>query len=178
MSLRDDRNGRGSLDLRRELSELRAERDRLRAENARLSRLLELRGEDTTPAAEQLAAPVGPGGLVSMAGSTPKQKLALYLDLFRARTDTYARRWEDPRTGKNGWMPVVAGGWRKGITRATARLLPLTPDVVAAHLGARSRQDLFIGLYPMLPDNTCWWLAADFDGKTAMLDALAYVKAA
>ncbi|MDX3004074.1 DEAD/DEAH box helicase family protein [Kribbella solani] len=64
------------------------------------------------------------------------------------------------------------------MTRATARLLPLTPDVVAEHLAARSRQDLFIGLYPMLPNNTCWWLAADFDGKTAMLDALAYVKAA
>ena len=64
------------------------------------------------------------------------------------------------------------------MTRATARLLPLTPDVVAEHLGARSRHDLFIGVYPMLPDNTCWWLAADFDGKTAMLDALAYVKAA
>ncbi|TDC35879.1 DEAD/DEAH box helicase [Kribbella albertanoniae] len=177
VSLGEDRDGAG-LDLRRELSELRSERDRLRVENVRLSRLLELRGQDTTPADEQLAAPIGPGGLVSMAGSTPQQKLALYLDLFRARNDTYAKRWEDPRTGKKGWMPVAAGGWRKGMTRATARLLPLTPDVVAEHLGARARQDLFIGLYPMLPDNTCWWLAADFDGKSAMLDALAYVKAA
>ncbi|WP_405062609.1 DEAD/DEAH box helicase [Kribbella sp. NBC_01505] len=177
MSLGEDRDSAG-VDLRRELSELRAERDRLRVENLRLSRLLELRGQDTTPAAEQLAAPVWPGGLVSMAGSTPQQKLALYLDLFRARSDTYAKRWEDPRTGKKGWMPVAAGGWRRGMTRATARLLPLTPDVVAEHLAAQSRQDLFIGLYPMLPNNTCWWLAADFDGKTAMLDALAYVKAA
>ncbi|MFC9693915.1 DEAD/DEAH box helicase family protein [Kribbella sp. NPDC056951] len=175
MSLGDDDGG---VALRRELSELRAERDRLRVENVRLSRLLELRGQDTTPVVEQLAAPIGPGGLVSMAGSTPQQKLALYLDLFRARNDTYAKRWEDPRTGKKGWMPVAAGGWRRGMTRATARLLPLTPDVVAEHLAARSRQDLFIGLYPILPDNTCWWLAADFDGKTAMLDALAYVKAA
>ncbi|WP_020385531.1 hypothetical protein [Kribbella catacumbae] len=65
MSLVDD----GGPDLRRELSELRAERDRLRVENVRLSRLLELRGEDTTPVAEQLAAPIGPGGLVSMAGT-------------------------------------------------------------------------------------------------------------
>ena len=88
MSLRDDRDGGGSPDLRRELSGLRAERDRLRAENTRLSRLLELRGQDTAPAAEQLAAPVRSGGLVSMAGSMPQQKLALYLDLFRARTDT------------------------------------------------------------------------------------------
>ena len=169
-------HGGAGLDLRRELSELRAERDRLRTENTRLARLLELGGQDTSPAAEQLAAPVR-HGLVSMASPT-QRKLALYLDLFRARTDTYARRWENPRTGASGWTPAVAGGWRKGMTRSTARLLPLTPDVVAEHLAARSRQDLFIGLYPMLPDNTCWWVAADFDGKAAMLDALAYVKAA
>jgi len=38
--------------------------------------------------------------------------------------------------------------------------------------------DVHIGLYPMLPgDQTCW-LAADFDGAAAMLDALAYLKAA
>ncbi len=35
-----------------------------------------------------------------------------------------------------------------------------------------------IGLYPMLDDDRCHWLAADFDGPSAMLDALAYVKAA
>ena len=57
---------RASADLHRELAELRTERDRLRAENARLSRLLELRGQDTTPAAEQPAAPVRPAGLVTM----------------------------------------------------------------------------------------------------------------
>jgi hypothetical protein len=30
----------------------------------------------------------------------------------------------------------------------------------------------------MLRDDTCHWLAADFDGPTAMLDALSYLKAA
>lgn len=35
-----------------------------------------------------------------------------------------------------------------------------------------------IGLYPMLDGDRCHWLAADFDGPSAMLDALAYVKAA
>jgi superfamily II DNA or RNA helicase len=54
------------------------------------------------------------------------------------------------------------------------RLLPLTPQVVARHLTG----DIFIGLFPMLPDGTCWWLACDFDGRDAMLDAHAYVKAA
>jgi hypothetical protein len=43
-----------------EYAQLRRELDRLRAENARLSRLLNLRGQDTTPASEQLAAPTPP----------------------------------------------------------------------------------------------------------------------
>jgi len=58
--------------------------------------------------------------------------------------------------------------------RRSVRHLPLTPDVVAAHLAG----EVFIGFYPLLSGNQCHWLAADFDGLTAMLDALAYVKAA
>ena len=150
---------------------LRREVERLRAENARLSRLLELRGQDTAPAPEQLSAPVAAPGLVTMA-SPVADKLALFADRFRARTDVYAVRWENARTGAAGWMPAVAGGWRKGMDRRGAAYLPRTPEVVAAHLVG----DVFMGLYPLLPGNTCHFLVADFDGPTAMLDALAYVQ--
>jgi hypothetical protein len=44
-----------------EQAQLRSELDRLRTENARLARLLELRGQDTSPAAEQMALPTAPG---------------------------------------------------------------------------------------------------------------------
>ena len=152
---------------------LRRELDRLRAENARLSRLLELRGQDTAPGPEQLAAAVAPPGLVTMA-SPVGHKLALYADRFRARPDVYAVRWENARTGAKGWMPAVAGGWRKGMDRGRAAYLPLTAEIVAAHLVG----DVFIGLYPLLTDNSCCFLVADFDGPAAMLDALAYGKAA
>lgn len=157
----------------RELVELRREADRLRSENARLSRLLELRGQDTTPAPEQLAA-ASPLGPVSMA-SPSAAKVALFMDVFQARTDTYAIRWENPRLGSKGWVPAVAGGWRKGMRWSQARRLELTPAVVAEHL---TDSQLFIGLYPMTSANTCRFVAVDFDGPTAMLDALAYVKAA
>lgn len=71
-------------------------------------------------------------------------------------------------------MPAVQGGWRKGSKSSDHRYLPLTREVLAAHLTG----DIHIGLYPMLPgDQTCW-VAADFDGPAAMLDALAYLKAA
>ncbi len=71
-------------------------------------------------------------------------------------------------------MPAVAGGWRKGMDRRGAVHLPRTPEVIAAHLVG----DVFMGLYPLLPGNTCQFVVADFDGATAMLDALAYLKAA
>jgi superfamily II DNA or RNA helicase len=135
--------------------------------------LLNPRGQDTTPASEQLAAPTPPA-MVTMASSV-EDKLALYADLFRARTDVYALYWENLRAGTNGWMPAVAGRWRKGMDRRSVRYLPLTRAVIAAHL---AEKDVFIGLYPLTKDNSCRFLVADFDGPTAMIDALAYVKAA
>jgi hypothetical protein len=54
----------------------------------------------------------------------------------------------------------------EGMNRAEALYLPWTPDVIAQHL----RGDIHIGLYP-LDDDTCWWVAADFDKEAAMLDA-------
>ncbi len=156
-----------------ELDRLRRELDRLRAENVRLSRLLDLQGQDTAPAPEQLSAAVSPPGTVVMS-SPVAQKLALYTDRFRARTDVYAVRWDNARTGASGWMPAVTGGWRKGTDRKAASYLRLTAEVVSAHLVG----DVFIGLYPLLTDNSCHFLVADFDGPTAMLDALAYTKAA
>ncbi|MFF5233867.1 DEAD/DEAH box helicase family protein [Dactylosporangium sp. NPDC000521] len=156
-----------------ELARLRRELERLRAENVRLSRLLDLQGQDTAPPPEQLSAAVAPPGLVQMA-SPVADKLALYVDRFRARADVYAVRWENNRTGTSGWLPAVAGGWRKGADRRAATYLPPTADVLSAHLVG----DLFIGLYPLLGDNSCHFVVADFDGPAAMLDALAYTKRA
>lgn len=116
--------------------------------------------------------PIAPG-MVTM-GSPVSDKLALYGSRFRSRPDVYAVHWQNGRTGASGWMPAVAGRWRKGMDRRSARYLPLTSEVIAAHLAG----EIFIGLYPLLTDNSCWFLAADFDGGAAMLDALAYAKAA
>jgi hypothetical protein len=60
------------------------------------------------------------------------------------------------------------------MNRADAPYLPLSPDVIAQH----SRGEVHIGLYPLGDDDTCWWVAADFDKEAAMLDALAFMKAA
>jgi hypothetical protein len=147
---------------------------RLRAENARLLRLLKLtRPQAAPPGPAQAGFFEAPPGPVH-AGSPPGVKMALFGALFAARTDLHAVRWANTRTGKAGWLPAVSGGWRKGIPHAERQYLPLTPEVLAAHLSGHAH----VGLYPLLDGDRCWWLAADFDGPAAMLDALAYLKAA
>ncbi len=157
-----------------ELAAVRKQVTHLRAENARLLQLLKL-----TPQEAGLPDPVQSGifdaapGSVH-AGSSPAMKVAFFRALFAARTDIYAQRWENVRSGKSGWMPAVRGRWQKGVPTSAREYLPLTDDVVAAHLSG----ELDLGLYPMLDGDRCVWLAADFDGSAAMLDALSYLKAA
>jgi hypothetical protein len=100
-------------------------------------------------------------------------KVAFFGALFAARTDVYATRFDNQRTGKSGWIPAVRGGWQKGTRHEDRNYLPLTPQVLAAHL----KGEAHIGLYPLLDGDRCWWLAADFDGPEAIFDALMYVKA-
>jgi superfamily II DNA or RNA helicase len=150
-----------------------AELARLRAENARLLRLLRLTPQQAaTPGPAQAAYFEAPPGLVDDR-SPPEAKVAFFAALFAARSDVYATRFDNPRTGKGGWVPAVRGGWRKGIRHEDRDYLPLTPAVLAAHL----KGEVHIGLYPLLDGDKCWWLAADFDGPEAMFDALMYVKA-
>lgn len=152
-------------DLERRLAELRVENQRLRS-------LLRITNGVEPPPEQPTLATADPG-LVTNA-SPPEAKLALYVRLFAARRDVYASYWENPRKRTKGWSPVTRDRFGKGSLWGR-RPLPLTSEVIAHHL---SDTDLFIGLYPLLPDATCWWLAADFDGPQAMLDAHAYVKAA
>ncbi len=150
-----------------------AELARLRAENARLLRLLKLTPQQAAPPGAAPAAYFeAPPGLVDD-GSAPQDKVRFYAALFAARTDVYATRFDNPSTGKHGWVPAVRGGWRKGLRHEDRDYLPLTPAVLAAHL----KGEVHIGLYPLLNGDKCWWLAADFDGQEAVFDALMYVKA-
>ena len=150
------------------------ELETLRADNVRLRRLLELSEEQARAADPDQAALMGaPTAPVDMR-SVPEDKIRFYANLFRCRTDVYAIRWENRRDGRSGWMPAIKGQWRKGMSRSEAPYLALTAEVIAEHL----RGDRHIGLYALGDDDTCWWVAADFDKDSAMLDALAYLKGA
>jgi len=159
--------------LDRELSELRDQVARLGSENARLLRLLELSPvQARPPGPTQTGIFDGPPGMVD-ATSSPEMKIAFFASMFAARTDVHAVRWQNVRTGRSGWMPAVRGGWRKGVASGSREYLPLTADILGSHLTG----DIDVGLYPLLNGDRCWWLAADFDGSAAMLDALSYLKA-
>ncbi|MGL3807540.1 TOTE conflict system archaeo-eukaryotic primase domain-containing protein [Paeniglutamicibacter sp. R2-26] len=163
----DDAPAAGHLPPGRELEELRAE-------NARLRRLLEITEQESRAAREaQPELALHTGGPVT-SRSPAETKVAFYRSLFGACTDIYALRWENARAGTSGWVPAVAGGWRKWMDRETADYLPLTPAAIEAHL----RGSEHLGLYSLTGNDGCHFVASDFDGAAALLDALAYTKAA
>ena len=120
--------------------------------------------------------------------SSPEVKIVLFRRLFRGREDVYARRFESRRTGKTGYQPVCRNEWVSGICQkprarcddCTHRdFLPITDEVARNHLLGvdpqdRSRRDFTMGLYPMLLDETCWFLAVDLDKASWQEDAKAF----
>ena len=55
--------------------------------------------------------------------------------------------------------------------------IPVGDDIIRAHLAGKASgnaADFTVGVYPMLPDETCWFLAADFDKKSWMQDVAAF----
>src|ERR1700678_967082 len=136
-------------------------------------RLLELTPQQAAPPGPAQAgffeAPPGP-----VHHDSPNEaKVAFFRALFAARTDIYAIRIENSRTGWKGWLPAVRGGWQRGVPPEKADYPPLAAGVLAGHL----KGDAHVGVYPLLDGDRCWWLAADFDGQDALTEALMYVKA-
>jgi hypothetical protein len=105
-------------------------------------------------------------------GGQVGQQITLIRSLFRGRDDVYAVRWTSKTTGRSGYSPAVQGGWAAARDEPKV-YLPLTDEVVAEHLlGTKT-----VGIYPLLIDDTCWFLACDFDGNGWTLDALALLEA-
>ena len=105
--------------------------------------------------------------------STPEEKIRLFRSLFRGREDVFARRWYSVQKEKGGYAPVCANEWKYGIcikpkgkcSKCENRALVLLDDaIIYKHLSGKdaNSQDV-IGVYPILPDDTCYFLAIDFD---------------
>ena len=103
-------------------------------------------------------------------------KVALFRSIFRGREDVFARRWQSA-AGKSGYQPVCANEWRSDLCNKkqykcsecpNRQLSPLTDRDIFEHLSGNdpNGRDV-IGLFPILENNTCYFLCADFDDKNS-----------
>jgi superfamily II DNA or RNA helicase/very-short-patch-repair endonuclease len=133
-----------------------------------------------------------PGGTLDQNGqlvtqdSSPEAKIELFRSLFRGRTDVFPVRFESRRTGKGGYSPACENEWVRGVCEKprircadcpNRRFIPVTDAVIRWHLSGRDSQgrDFVMGVYPMLHDETCYFLAADFDNENWQEDAGAFL---
>jgi superfamily II DNA or RNA helicase len=98
----------------------------------------------------------------------------------------FPRRWENPKSGKSGYSPVCRNEWVRGICGKpqvkcgecpNQAFVPFGDDIIRSHLIGRATGnagDFIAGIYPMRTDETCWFLAADFDKKSWKRDVVAF----
>ncbi|MBN1855278.1 MAG: hypothetical protein JW829_21285, partial [Pirellulales bacterium] len=109
-------------------------------------------------------------------------KIALFRSLFRGREDVYPRRFESRKSGKSGYQPACANEWGVGICQKPKikcadcpqrHFFPITDDVIRWHLSGQDDvgRDFVMGIFPMLRDETCFFLAADLDKSHWLEDA-------
>jgi len=163
VSLSDDRDTllRSIEDARRSLTELDSRRHELGAALVKMEAQLTVCG-----AVPEVVGPAA--GLAVLQPLSSAAKIALFRGLFRGRTDVFPRLWANSRTGKRGYAPACANEWARGVCEKprvkcgecpNQAFLPVEDRVVLDHLQGRH----VIGVYPLLPDETCWFLAIDLD---------------
>jgi superfamily II DNA or RNA helicase len=112
--------------------------------------------------------------------SLPEQ-VQLFKSVFKGRDDVFAIRWE--KGNKSGYMPAhsfdpyfyrahkAKGGTFQNYKDKT--YLALTDAQIEKHL----KGDQLAGIYPLLTDNTSWFIAADFDKEKWEEECRAFVSA-
>jgi superfamily II DNA or RNA helicase len=148
---------------------------KLHAENARLIALLESHG------IEWRAPQSSPPSVSELSRLSTAQKITIFRQLFRGRTDVYPVRWESKTTGKAGYAPACANEWRPGVCEKPRvkcgecghrQMIPLSDEVIYGHLAG----EYTIGVYPLLEDDRCHFLAVDFDEAEWREDAKAFMR--
>ena len=146
------------------------------ATNARIDMLRKkLEALDSSPR------PVAPEPLPGLAPRTPADKVKLFRQLFRGRPDLYPTRFVSKKTGKPGYAPACSNKFVPGVcelpkvkcsdcTRQAFK--PVDDAAVIAHLKGQH----VMGVYPMQDDETCWFLAVDFDKSAWRDDVRAFVE--
>jgi hypothetical protein len=179
-----------SFDIERKISEIEAElanldhhRDQLLDELTQLRRQLLQKG---SPA--QLLLNIQ--GIKVNNQSSQEEKIRLFRSLFKGREDVFPRRFENSKTGKSGYAPVCRNEWKAGICQKPKiacqkcnfrAFVQVNDEIIRDHLmgidpNDRSGRDFTMGVYPLLADESCWFLAADFDKSTWTEDAKTFLE--
>ena len=122
--------------------------------------------------------------------SSQEEKIRLFRSFFRGREDVFPRRFENSKTGKSGYAPVCRNEWQAGICQKPKvacqecnfrAFTQVNDEIIRNHLmgidpNERSGRDFTLGVYPLLADESCWFLAADFDKSTWTEDAKAFLE--
>ena len=176
--------------LRRRLAELDKERT---AVEAALNQLEQKPVSPASlPATASHAASKEPNALTN--ASPAASKIALFRKLFAGRTDVFPVRWENRKNGKSGYAPACANEWVRHVCGKpkvrcgdcpNQSFILVSDAVIECHLRGQDRirpngrgKDFVAGVYPLLFDDTCHFLAVDFDDKDWSLDALAFLETA
>ena len=159
-------------------ADYQSEIDQLKRENSRLISLLESHQISWKIENENPSRPESP--LRSPTTLNTDDKVALFQSLFRGRTDVYPIRWESGKD-TSGYAPACANEWRHGFCQKprvkcsncnNRDLSPVTNQTIYDHLAGRQT----IGVYPLLVDDTCWFLAVDFDEEEWRDDVRAFLE--
>ena len=165
--------------------DLMQEIERLRTENAQLRDLLRAHGiplPATVQDADSTAESNASFPPVVTKGSPMTEKAALFLSLFQGRSDVFARRWEG-KNGRAGYSPACRNEWKPSICLkpkgkcaecAHAEYCAYDAAAVESHLRGKA----VLGVYPLLQDETCRFLAIDFDEESWRADVAMTVQAA
>lgn len=103
------------------------------------------------------------------AQSAKEEKLSLFMNLFRGRTDVFAQK-RISKNGKPAFYPVKASF--SNYSDPNVSYHPLTESIIIDHLKGKK----IIGVYPLLENNTCSFLAVDFDKKEWKRDVLIFAE--
>lgn len=164
--------------LLKQIAELKAQNFELLAENERLREILSLSQKNIQEItqlpyiSEQAIIEKEPTSLINKY-STPDEKIELFQSLFQGRTDVYAKRCYSKKHGSSYYIPACKNEWARGLcdrTRVKCKdcpsrnLLPLTKEVLNQYLRNKAEYGVgIVGIYPLLPNDSCLLLAVDFD---------------
>lgn len=171
----------------RENNQLKRENEILKKEILHLKSLLKSIGFQAETAVTQDEIPLIHENSIDMQfavtkESTINEKLKLYRSLFRGRDDVYALGWKKKESSKLGYTPACLNEWKQGLCHKGKVKCSQCSNREYAHLDDEAiikhwKGEKFIGIYPMLKDETCCFLAADFDGEHWREDVTAFVTA-